>query len=409
MAEEQGIEFQSLSKEELASYFVDLLKSVKFSEDIPPKVTITCDEKEIVRGLKHLMEVEGENFSLYTDSATYNSLSSLAYHLGLYREALHFADKSIARDNTSILARLLKAHASLALNNPKKAIGILDEVLKRDPNNIVAHTLMARALMKREQYARALESLKRAYALMPSLDLLMESIVCLIHLKDEEHARRIIHEARRRFSAENELMTFSTNLSRAAYGLRKIDLLKLLVRIFPENRDVWVNMARMYRENGEHERAWRCYLRSLRGDNQGEAMKEVIQYRDHLRERFRCQVCKGTGKCKLCRGNGKCPECRNGLCSECKGTGLCKLCKGSGKCPECRGRGTKGVLKRCDACSGKGLCECYDGRCRICSGTGKCPSCKGTQKCHTCDGKGVCHACEGRGISLKIDLSAVMN
>lgn len=69
---------------------------------------------------------------------------------------------------------------------------------------------------------------------------------------------------------------------------------------------------------------------------------------------FNCSVCAGNGKCSgknRCHGSKKCSYCQgdgynyvSGIrykCDVCKGSGKCKYCNGTGKCSTCHGTGKK--------------------------------------------------------------------
>jgi tetratricopeptide (TPR) repeat protein len=340
-------------------------------------------------------------FPLLPGPDRYCRLSATAEAVTDHERAAYFADRAIALDPSSVPARLLKARALIASGSHKKAIGLLDEVLKRDPRSAAAHLMKARSLLAREMPERALESYKEAFAASPSPEALVEAGGCWLALGEQERADKLFAEARSRFASDpSRLASTARALALSARTNLLQPVLKGLLRSFPEEPAIWTEMARLYRDLKEPDRAARCFEKALALGAGAEVRAELEAAGKDMKERLRCPACDGAGACRGCR-DGKCVKCRGSKkCGECEGKGSCAACGGSEDCAACGGKGKTGLMKRCEECEGVGACqECEDGLCPACGESGECPGCAGGGKCVECGGSAKCRICKGSGIA----------
>ncbi len=149
-------------------------------------------------------------------------------------------------------------------------------------------------------------------------------------------------------------------------------------------------------------------LCSVTDKKAGTSHKTVRKKCCHGKQKYRCQLCKGTSVCEHGRYKQSCKKCRgSSYCQHNKLSQYCKLCGGVSICTHgkqrCRCRLCGGIsfclhgkLKyRCRACLGSGFCAHgkLRERCQPCGGKQVCPHGKGKDWCHFCGGSRICSNC----------------
>ncbi|HLF07111.1 MAG TPA: tetratricopeptide repeat protein [Thermoplasmata archaeon] len=395
MAEESS---SPIAHEELARRLISL---AEFGSGLPPSVTIRGDADESRKSLREFVRDDSGPVPALRDASAYSRLAALALALGLAAESSALADRALALDPSSAPARLSKAASLIAAGNHKKAIGVLDEAIKRDSRLGAAHLMKARSLLAREMPERALDSYKAAFAAEPTPESLVEAGGCWLALGDPEKAERLFAEARARFASDPaQVVKSSRGLASEARAHRLQPVLKGLLRSFPDDSQMWLEMARLYRDLKEPDRAVRCFEKALALGAEGAVKGELDAATAEMRDRLRCPACDGSGRCAGCK-DGSCGRCLGKKkCEECDGKGACPGCDGSEKCPACAGKGKVGLMTKCVGCDGNGDCaECDDGKCPSCGTSGDCPGCAGGGNCVECGGAAKCRICKGSGMA----------
>ena len=387
-----------VAHEELARRLISV---AEFGAGVPPSVTVRGDADESRKSLREFVRDDSGPVPALRDAGAYSRLSALALALGLPTESSSLADRALILDPANAPARLSKAASLIASGNHKKAIGVLDEAIKRDPRLGAAHLMKARSLLAREMPERALDSYKDAFAAEPSPEALVEAAGCWLALADAEKAERLFAEARARFASDPERVVKGARLLAAEARAHRLQpVLKGLLRSFPDDPQVWWEMARLYRELKEPDRAVRCFEKALALGAEDAVKGELVAATAEMRDRLRCPACDGSGSCAGCK-DGTCGRCLGKKqCGECEGKGACPACEGSEECPACAGKGKVGLMTRCVECGGNGDCgECEDGKCPSCGERGDCPGCAGGGKCVECGGAAKCRICKGSGMA----------
>jgi tetratricopeptide (TPR) repeat protein len=100
----------------------------------------------------------------------------------LYRRALDFEDQPATRVDLAI--------AEYQANRLDDAIAAATKAIQSDPKDVRAFTILGRALVKKQEYAKAAEAFDQAARLSPDTETLYSLAICLLQSKDAKDKER---------------------------------------------------------------------------------------------------------------------------------------------------------------------------------------------------------------------------